>query len=65
MKLAQGNQGECDADEVLNEGEEVEIDDNENLKVSGEYLVSADSSLPSNSASTAPPHPPHHFLLPL
>jgi hypothetical protein len=42
MKLAQGNQGECDADEVLNEGEEVEIDDNENLKVSGEYLVSAD-----------------------
>jgi len=35
MKLAQGNQGECDADEVLNEGEEVEIDDNENLKVSG------------------------------
>jgi hypothetical protein len=42
MKLAQGNQGECDADEVLNEGEEVEIDDNKNLKVSGEYLVSAE-----------------------
>ncbi len=42
MKLAQGNPGECDADEVLNEGEEVEIDDNKNLKVSGEYLVSAE-----------------------